>query len=373
MRGELQVATRKGLFTFAKNGKGTKKAWNINRVDFLADHVSNVLQDPRDGAIYAALDHGHFGVKLHRADRGGDFKEIAVPAYPEVPEGFVDKDGFGRPLKWDLVKVWGLTAGGADRPGEIWCGTIPGAIFKSANRGDTWEIVRSLWDHPGRKKWIGGGMDLPGSHEILVDPNDSKTVRIAVSCGGIWETKDSGENWSNIGKGLRADHFPPDLERDPGIQDVHGLAQCAGAPERMWVQHHNGVFVSSDTGKTFTEIHGIDPSNFGFPVVAHPKDKDKAWFVPGIKDEKRIPADGKLVVTRTSDGGKSFEKLSKGLPQKHAYDIVLRHAFHIDETGDRLAFGSTTGGLWISEDQGESWTGVEARLPPVYCVRFATA
>jgi hypothetical protein len=170
---------------------------------------------------------------------------------------------------------------------------------------------------------------------------------------------------------MRAEHVPPELTHDPTAQDVHCLAQCPAATDHMWVQHHNGIFVSSDEGKTFSEINGVEPSTFGFPVVVHPREPDTAWFVPEIKDEKRIPADGKLIVTRTRDGGKSFDLLTKGLPHSHAYDVVYRHALALDETGDRLAFGSTTGGLWVSEDQGDSWKCVTHTLPPVYSVRFA--
>ena len=94
---------------------------------------------------------------------------------------------------------------------------------------------------------------------------------------------------------MRAEHVPPELTHDPIAQDVHCLAQCPAAPYRMWVQHHNGIFVSSDEGKTFSEINSVEPSTFGFPVVVHPREPDTAWFVPGIKDEKRIPADGKLL------------------------------------------------------------------------------
>jgi len=123
--------------------------------------------------------------------------------------------------------------------------------------------------------------------------------------------------------------------------------------------------------ETFAEITGVEPSAFGFPVVVHPREPDTAWFVPEIKDEKRIPREGKLVVTRTRDGGKTFDVLTKGLPQSHAYDVVYRHALALDEGGERLAFGSTTGGLWVSEDQGDSWACVTHTLPPVYAVRFA--
>ncbi len=139
----------------------------------------------------------------------------------------------------------------------------------------------------------------------------------------------------------------------------------------MWVQHHNGIFVSSDEGRNFTEIKDVKPSVFGFPVAVHPRDPDTAWFVPEIKDEKRIPVGGKLAVTRTRDGGKTFDVLSTGLPQEHAYDVVYRHALDLDTSGTRLAMGSTTGGLWVSEDAGDSWSMVTHTLPPVYAVRFA--
>ena len=77
----------------------------------------------------------------------------------------------------------------------------------------------------------------------------------------------------------------------------------------------------------------------------HPHDGDTAWLVPDVKDERRIPVNGQVVVTRTRDGGRTFEVLRNGLPQEHAYDLTFRHALDIDDTGDRLAFGSTTGSL----------------------------
>jgi photosystem II stability/assembly factor-like uncharacterized protein len=365
MSDRLLVSTRKGLFTVSRDDG----RWTIDCVDFLGDNVTLTLSDARDGTRYAALDHGHFGVKLHRSS-GDGWEEIAAPVYPEKPAGYEEQDMWGRPLAWSTARIWALAAGGADEPGVVWCGTLPGGLFRSADRGASWQMARALWDHPKRKQWIGGGADLPGIHSIIVDPNDSRRVFIAVSTGGIWLTEDGGETWSQRGEGMRADHVPPELTHDPIAQDVHCLVQCPAATRRMWVQHHNGIFVSSDEGRSFTEITNVEPSVFGFAVVVHPRDPDTAWFVPEIKDEKRIPRDGKLVVTRTRDGGKSFEVLSRGLPQRHAYDVVYRHALALDATGERLAFGSTTGGLWVSEDQGDSWREVTHTLPPVYAVRF---
>src|ERR1700720_2683650 len=320
MSDRLMVSTRKGLFTVTRRGG----SWEIAEVDFLRHNVTVALTDRRDGLEYAALDHGHFGVKVHRST-GNGWEEIAAPVYPPKPEGYEELDMWGRPLNWSTARIWALAAGGAD---------------------------------------------LPGLHSICVDPRDSKRVWIAVSTGGVWFTQDRGASWAQRGEGMRAEHVPPELTHDPIAQDVHCLAQCPAAPQRMWVQHHNGIFVSSDEGKTFSEITGVEPSTFGFAVVVHPRDPDTAWFLPEIKDEKRIPREGKLAVTRTRDGGKSFEVLTKGLPQSHAYDVVYRHALALDNAGERLAFGSTTGGLWVSEDQGDSWACVSHTLPPVYAVRF---
>ena len=364
MSDTLLVSTRKGLFTLTRGAR----QWGIGTVDFLGDNVSIALADRRDGTRYAALDLGHFGVKLHRSSTNG-WEEIAAPAYPPKPEGYEEKDFWGRPLNWSTARVWALEPGGDD--GSIWCGTMPGGLFRSRDRGTSWEMMRSLWEHPQRKQWMPGGADLPGLHSVCVDPRDSRRVAVGVSTGGIWATEDAGASWTLCGEGMRAEYTAPELAHDPIAQDVHRLVQCEADPRRMWVQHHNGIFVSSDEGRTFTEIKNVEPSVFGFAVAVHPRNPDTAWFVPEIKDEKRIPRGGKLAVTRTRDGGKHFDVLSEGLPQSHAYDVVYRHALALDQSGERLAFGSTTGGLWVSENQGDSWACVSHTLPPIYAVTFA--
>jgi hypothetical protein len=364
----IYVGTRKGLFVI----KGSGGNWQIARAALLGDPVSMLLPGT-DGAITVAQALGHFGVKIKRStDGGASFEDRPVPGYPEKPEGVDDIDPVrNTPIPWDLKTVWSLETGGADRPDELWCGTIPGGLFHSSDRGDSWQLVESLWNHEGRKAWMGGGADYPGIHSIMVDPRDSNTVRIGVSCGGIWASYDHGETWGVEGVGLRADYAPPEYATEPNGQDAHRTVQCREAPDTVWIQHHNGIFLSRDSARTCTEITDVDPSVFGFAVVVHPTDPDSAWFVPGVKDEFRYPRDGKLVVTRTRDGGKNFEKLSRGLPQEHAYDLVYRHGLDIDSGGDHMAFGSTTGNLFVSDDQGEHWQCVSHTLPPIYCVRFA--
>jgi hypothetical protein len=170
---------------------------------------------------------------------------------------------------------------------------------------------------------------------------------------------------------MRAEYMPPDQQFTPNAQDPHRVVHCPARPDYLWAQHHNGVFRSTDGSATWHELDNVAVSRFGFAVAVHPHEPDTAWLIPAIKDERRIPVDGKVVVTRTRDGGQSYDVLRKGLPQEHAYDMVYRHAFDVNHTGDSLAFGSTTGSLWVSDDAGDSWHCVSTHLPPIHCVRFA--
>ncbi|MFA5885845.1 MAG: exo-alpha-sialidase, partial [Acidimicrobiia bacterium] len=246
----------------------------------------------------------------------------------------------------------------------------PGGLFVSNDRGDSWSLVRSLWDDPSRTSWSGGGYDYAGIHSVCVDPRDAGTLLVGVSIGGAWRSDDAGASWT-VGTGMRNEYMPPGQELEPVAQDPHRLARCPSAPDVVWCQHHNGMFRSVDGGSTWTEITDVAPSVFGFAVAAHPHDAQTAWFVPAQKDEMRIPVDGRMVVTRTRDGGESFAVLDRGLPDRHAYHLVYRHALDVDADGDRLALGSTTGSLWASDDAGDAWSLVSSDLPPIACVRWA--
>lgn len=372
MRERLFVATRKGVFTLARAKGRARPRWHVARAQFLGDNASMVLPDRRDGWVYVALGHGHFGVKMHRSRDGGrTWEPCATPAYPPKPEGLDEREpNSQRPIPWNTELVWALAPGHETEPGALWCGTLPGGLFRSPDRGGSWELIESLWRHPKRPEWFGGGAELPGVHSVCVDPRDPQRVTVGVSCGGVWQTGDRGQTWQQRAQGMRAAFMPPERAYDPDVQDPHCVVQCPVAPDVFWAQHHNGIFRSTDGSTSWTEVTG-KPSSFGFAVAVHPHDPDTAWFVPGISDEHRIPPKGNVVVSRTRNGGKSFQVLSKGLPQQHAYDLTFRHALDVDETGTRLAFGTTTGSLFVSENGGDAWEAVSEHLPPVYCVRFA--
>ena len=353
MSDRLMVATRKGLFTLTRGGSG----WTTKLIGFSGTPVTNALR--RNGTVYAALNDGHFGPKLHRSDDDGrHWREIAPPAFPA--------EAAGAP---SLFQIWALDDGGADRPARLWIGGIPAGLFRSDDGGESWQLMSSLWGVPERARWFGGGYDAAGIHSVSPDPRDPSRVLIAISSGGVWETRDDGVTWAALGKGLVAPYVPPEQSEDPAVQDPHRVSRCAAAPDVMWMQHHAGMYRSTDAGAHWTRL--TPPcDDFGFAVAAHPRDAQTAWFVPAIKDECRMPRDGALAVTRTKDGGKSWQVLRQGLPQHDAYDLIYRHGLDVDTSGERLAMGSTTGALWTSDDAGESWRLVNAHLPPIYALRF---
>ncbi|MFL9933076.1 exo-alpha-sialidase [Paraburkholderia sp. RL18-103-BIB-C] len=388
MSDRLFVATRKGLFILQADGEG---GWKLHEPYFAGEPVSMVLRDPRDGSLYTALNLGHFGVKLHRRRSGmADWEECGVPVYPpQLADETHPADGANAsmnasadtsadnasaaspspPPPWTLQQIWSLETGGPDEPGVLWAGTIPGGLFRSDDGGDTWVLNRALWDRPERREWFGGGYDAPGIHSVMVDPRDSRHVTIGVSCGGVWQTTDGGATWRVTAEGMEADYMPPERRGDANVQDPHRVVQCAANPDALWMQHHCAIFRSIDGAAHWQRIEA-QPSSFGFAVAVHPRDPDTAWFVPAVKDQCRFPVDGQFVVTRTHDGGRTFDRFSNGLPPAPAYDLVYRHGLAVDDSGKRLAMGSTTGSLWTSDDGGESWQLISAHLPPVYCVRF---
>lgn len=355
----LWVCSRKGLFRF-DDGAGD---WAMaGPPAFLAAPVTAILDDARDGALYVGLAHGHFGCKFHRSlDRGRTWTELPAPAFPT-------SDRADAP---SVEMIWRITAGGADEPGAIWAGTLPGGLFRSDDRGESWVLCDSLWALPERERWFGAGFDHPGIHSILVDPRDSAHLVVGVSVGGVWISHDRGASWTVGGAGLEAAYMPPGQEADPVMQDPHLIAAAPADPDRIWCQHHCGIYVSDDGGRTFRESRGVRPSSFGFAVAPHPQDRDRAWFAPAQKDEARVPVDGKLVVTETRDGGRTFRAHDRGLPPGACYDLVYRHALVIDGSGQRLAMGSTTGNLWTSPDAGQEWQHLSAHLPPIAALAFA--
>jgi hypothetical protein len=359
MKSTLLLGTRKGFIAYhLKNGK-----WQAENLSFEGIPVSIAYADPRMGDWWACLEHGHWGVKLHRSkDRGASWEEVTAPAYPEGAE---IKDGMPATTRY----IWAMAHGGQHFQSRLWIGTDPGGLFVSEDAGNSFQLVESLWNHPTRKEgWFGGGRDQPGIHSVVVDPRNEDHIHIGISCAGVFESMDAGKSWEIRNKGLRAE-FLPDPDAQTGY-DPHILVAAPTNPDILWQQNHCGIFRSVDAAKSWQDIGQAEgPANFGFAIAVADDNAEQAWVAPANSDMTRTAIKGALCICRTDDGGKTWKDFRKGLPQENCFDIVYRHA--LVSSGDSLAFGTTTGNLFFSADRGESWQVINNYLPMIYSVQFA--
>jgi hypothetical protein len=356
----LLVGTMKGAFILRAN-KGRRK-WEIGGPYFPGSAVYALAYDDRAGRrrIWAGPQSMHWGGLLRSSDDFGRSWTNPQEANVKFPE----KAGAA------LKQIWQIVPGRDAEPRMLYCGVEPAALFVSRDAGETWSLAEGLWNHPQRSRWQpgGGGLCL---HTILLDPVDSRRIRIAVSTGGMYVTEDGGASWRPSNKGVRAEFLP---EKYPEFgQCVHKVVQAQPEPHRMFLQNHWGLYRSDDRGESWTDIANGVPSDFGFAMAIHPQNPDSAWIVPLESDGFRCTPEGKLRVYRTRDAGKRWEAMTKGLPQKGAYETVLRDAMAVDSLDPAgVYFGTRSGKLFGSADAGKSWSALLDGLPPILAVKTAT-
>ena len=358
---KLILGTRKGLLLL----KNTGGKWSLQRESFSGIPVVFAFYDERTETLWASLEHGHWGPKLHRSKNfGTTWDEVALPQYPDTAEV---KPG----VKAKLELVWYFAPGGEDRPNRLLLGTNPGGLFITEDNGDSFRFVETLWNHPSRQEfWFGGGRDSAGLSSLFVDPRDSRKIFVGASCGGVFFSGDGGQSWHGRNKGLKA-YFMPNPDTEYG-HDSHYMTYCGSNPDVLWQQNHCGIFHSKDGGQNWSEVSAKSgPARFGWSIAVDPEDAATAWVVPATQEDMRVAVKRKLCVCRTENSGKTWKTLTTGLPDTLAYDIVYRHA--LDLSGNNLAFGTTTGNVYHSANRGNKWRCLGNNFPPVYSVRFATA
>lgn len=356
----LTIGTRKGLWLARSDD--SREAWSVDGPHLTREPVASCAIDVR-GTTPRLLAGGfswHWGPFLVRSDDlGGSWHdpEHAALRFPE---------GEGAAVK----NVWQILPDVPDRPGVVWAGTEPSALWRSDDGGETFSLVRGLWDHPHRPLWEpgGGGQAL---HTILPHPVDDARVTVGMSTGGVYRSGDAGESWAPSNGGIQAGYLP-----DPPPEYghcIHKVARDAQDPTRLYAQHHGGVYRSDDDGASWRAIDEGLPSDFGFPVVTHPRDAGVAWVFPLTADMDRTPPKGHCAAYRTRDGGTTWEPCHTGLPDDPFYVSVLRDAMCVDDADPAGVYiGSRDGCVFASPDEGETWTTVARHLPDILSVRAAT-
>lgn len=353
----LVVGTRKGLFTGRRRGG----RWELSGPFFPAQAVYAAAIDTRGPVprLLAGCDSAHWGPSVfHSDDLGASWVEPDRPAV-----------AFPQDTGASLERVWQLHPATGGDPSVVYAGTEPAALFRSVDRGESFELVRPLWEHPTRSDWEPGGGG-EAVHTVVTDRRDPAAVTVAVSTAGVFRSRDGGASWDPSNDGVSA-VFLPDPHPEFG-QCVHKIAQDAGDLDRLYLQNHWGVYRSDDAGGHWTDIGAGLPSDFGFAVAAHPHRPDTAYVFPITADSDRVPADRRCRVFRTSDAGAGWEGLSAGLPEGDHFGTVLRDALRTDDADPAgVYFGNRNGELYASADDGDSWRQIAAHLPDVLCVRAA--
>jgi hypothetical protein len=349
----LLIGTPKGAFVL--DGDAGRRDWKLRGPLCEGWPIHDISVDSRTRAILAGGGSPWYGAAVWRSDDLGE-------TWTHSSEGMTYGDD-GPKLK----TVWNVTASN----GTIYAGVEPAGLFRSSDDGATWQHVEGLTNHPTRPEWQpgAGGLIL---HSIVPHPDDGDRMWVGISAVGAFETQDGGGSWVTRNKGVRADFNPENRYPEWG-QCVHKLVMAADGGEHLYQQNHCGVYRSRDGGRQWEEISAGLPSDFGFPMAAHPRDPMTVWTIPLTHPEEgRLMPDAKAAVWRTHDGGDSWIRSGDGLPQRDAYVGVLREAMAVDRLDPvGVYFGTSTGQVYGSADEGRTWALVAENLPPIWSVEAA--
>ncbi|HSP00943.1 MAG TPA: glycosyl hydrolase [Thioalkalivibrio sp.] len=366
----LLVATRKGAWLF--HGDDRRRDWRVDGPHFLGHIIHHMVLDPRDGrTLLAAAKTGHLGPTVYRStDMGRTWKEARQP-----PAFAPQADGTGRAVDHTF---W-LTPAQGDEPDVWYAGTSPQGLFRSEDGGVSWAPFSILNDDLQFRAWMGtaqdGTPDGPMLHSIIVDPRDSQHLYIGMSGGGVHESRDGGQSFTPLLGGLEVvEGFDPG---DPSYHDPHCIRLCPGNPGRLYQQNHCGIYRLDRPGDQWQRVGRAMPEavgDIGFPMVMHPRDAERCRVCPmdGTEVWPRTAPGGAPAVYGTRDGGERWQRLDGGLPAGQAWWTVKRQAMNgdsLDPVG--LYFGTTSGELWASSDEGAQWTCIARHLPEIYAVEVA--
>ncbi len=366
----LLVATRKGAWLF--HGDARRQTWRIDGPHFLGHIVSHLQLDPRDGrTLLAAAKTGHLGPTVFRSTNfGKTWKEAARP-----PAFAKAADGSGRAVDHTF---W-LTPGHASERDTWYAGTSPQGLFRSEDGGASWAPFSSINDDAQYREWMGsekdGTPDGPKLHSIIVDPRDPAHLYFAMSGGGVYESTDAGRSWAPLVTGLEVvEGFDAATLT---FHDPHVVRLCPSNPDRLYQQNHCGIYRIDRPDDRWQRIGSRMPKragDIGFNMVVHPRDDDAAWVLPmdGTSVWPRTSPQGRPAVYATRNGGKTWQRQDTGLPAEQAWWTVKHQAMTADALDPLgLYFGTTSGELWMSRDEGARWSCLARHLPEIYAVEVA--
>jgi photosystem II stability/assembly factor-like uncharacterized protein len=364
----LLVGTRKGAFVLTADGR--RQQWDVSGPHFGGWEIYHVKGSPADpNRLYASQSSAWFGQVIQRSNDGGKSWEPVGNKfmYEGVPGTHQWYDGTPHP--WEFKRVWHLEPSLTD-PDTVYAGVEDAALFRTIDGGQTWQELPGLREQGSGPRWQpgAGGLCL---HTILIDPGAPQRMFIAISAAGAFRTDDGGTTWRPINRGLRSEGIPdPDAEVG---HCVHRIALHRSRPGVLFMQKHWDVMRSDNGGDSWEEVSGNLPTDFGFPIDVHAHEPETVYVVPIKSDSEHYPPGGQLRVFRSRTGGREWEPLTKGLPQRDCYVNVLRDAMAVDSLDScGVYFGTSGGQVYGSADAGDTWAPIVRDLPPVLSVEVQT-
>jgi photosystem II stability/assembly factor-like uncharacterized protein len=326
---EVLVGTREGVLTIARENSDAQ--WQVTHRAIPDKHISAMITERESGLMFAGAFHGSVQMS---ADGGKSWEPR------------------GNGMTQD--NVYSLAARHVDGQIRLFAGTEPAHLFVSDDLGVNWSEMPSLRTVPSVPKWnFPAPPHIGHVKHINFDPENSTTIYASVEVGGLLRSTDAGEHW---------EEFPSLYE------DVHRLMIHPNNPKFLYGVTGRGLYVSPDGGNGWEQWTRREDEIGGYPdgFVFRPSDPKlilmtAAHDAPGTWRTTHFAG---ARISRSKDGGRTWEILRNGLPDRLQASI---EAFCLEEAGDSTSiFAATTAGdIFCSNDLGDSWQKIISNLPPI--------